>query len=130
MSNIFNNNPFQIEQNEQKECELLGSFGIFMQIILGITSFSSLFLKRHMEYPKRSLRVYFLDVSKQAFSASWQHILNIVLAVFLQLKVNKGNGCDWYFINFIFDILFVVLITVAIHSIITYVADKYDILIL
>jgi hypothetical protein len=56
---------------EKKECELLGEFGILMQVVLGITSFSSLFLKRHLEYPKRSLRVYLLDVSKQAFSAGW-----------------------------------------------------------
>jgi len=58
------------------------------------------------------------------------HTLNIVFAVFLQIKVNKGNGCEWYFINSIFDMSVVVIFTVSIHSIITYVADKYDILIL
>ena len=57
--------------SEKKECELLGEFGILMQVVLGITSFSRLILKRHLEYPKRSLRVYLLDVSKQAFSAGW-----------------------------------------------------------
>jgi len=53
-----------MNSKEIKECELLGDFGILMQVFLGLTSFSSLFLKRHLEYPKRSFKVYVLDVSK------------------------------------------------------------------
>lgn len=101
-----------------------------MQVALGFLSFSSLFAKRHFELPKRSLRIFLLDISKQAFSAAWSHVLNLILAVYLQLKVNKGNGCEWYFINFICEILFGVLLSYSIHSTILYFADKYDILVL
>ena len=101
-----------------------------MQVALGICSFSSLFAKRSFEHPKRSYRIFLLDISKQGLSAGWTHVLNLILAVYLQLKVNKGNGCEWYFINFVCEIMFGLLLCYLIHSIILYFADKYDILIL
>ena len=101
-----------------------------MQIALGILSFSSLFGKRHFEYPKRSFRIFLLDISKQGASAGWSHVMNIMLAVYLQLKVNKGNGCEWYFINFICEIIFGVALTVMIHSVILHFAEKFEILVL
>lgn len=55
--------PFEQMENN-KECELFGTFGVFVQIVLGILSFSSLFAKRHYEYPKRSYRIFLLDISK------------------------------------------------------------------
>jgi hypothetical protein len=101
-----------------------------MQIGLGLFSFSMLFAKRAFEYPKRSYRIFLLDISKQALSALWSHALNLYLAVFLQNQVSRGNGCDWYFINFIMEICFGVLMCYLIHSCILYFANKYDILIL
>ena len=112
------------------ECELFGTFGVIVQIILGILSFASLFAKRHYEYPKRSYRIFLLDISKQGASAGWAHTLNLMLAVYLQLKVNKGNGCEWYFINFICEIAFGLVLTYIIHSIVLYYANKNDIMIL
>lgn len=41
--------------------------------------------------------------------------MNVVLAVYLQLEVNKGNGCEWYFVNFSSDIFLVVAMTLLIH---------------
>ena len=108
----------------------MDTFGITVQIILGIISFLSLFVKRHYEIPKRSFRIFCLDITKQLVGALWQHILNVALAVYLQLKVNKGNGCDWYFINFISEICFSVLLTISIQSMVSHYAERYDILIL
>ena len=54
----------------------------------------------------------------------------MVLAVYLQLKVNKGNGCEWYFINFVGEMFFSVSLTIAIHSVVKHFAQKYDILVL
>ena len=121
--------PF-IQMEHNTECELFGTFGVIVQIILGILSFASLFAKRHYEYPKRSYRIFLLDISKQGASAGWAHILNLMLAVYLQLKVNKGNGCEWYFINFICEIAFGLVLSYIIHSIVLYFAQKYDIMIL
>ena len=116
--------------SEEKECELFDDFGIIMQVGLGLLSFSMLFAKRAYEYPKRSKRIFMLDISKQAFSAGWQHAINLSLAVYLQQSVSRGNGCEWYFINFICEICFGVLLCYLIHSFILYFANKYDILIL
>ena len=127
MSDWFHD-PF--EANDDKECELFDNFGVAMQIVLGFLSFTSLFAKRHYEYPKRSYKIFILDISKQGIGAFWCHNLNLMLAVYLQLKVNKGDGCEWYFINFICEIMFGVMLTYIIHSIILHFADKYDILIL
>ena len=56
--------------------------------------------------------------------------MNVVLAVYLKLAVNKGDGCEWYFVNFSSDIFFVVALTLMIFSIVDWFAVKYDILVL
>ena len=134
MDDDWAHDPFEQYNRDDKgnikQCELFGDFGIIMQILLGILSFSSLFGKRAYEMPKRSYRIFLLDISKQGLSAGWNHFLNLFLAVYLQLKVNKGNGCDWYFINFLCEIGFSVLISYLIHSIVIHQAEKNDILVL
>ena len=74
--------PFEAMEHNT-ECELFGTFGVIVQICLGILSFSSLFAKRHYEYPKRSYNIFLLDISKHGASAGWAHTLNLVLAVYL-----------------------------------------------
>lgn len=111
--------PFYSDDDLEKECELLDNFAIAMQTILGILSFASLLVKRKWEMPKRSYRIFMLDISKQGCQAAWAHVLNVILAVYLQLAVNKGNGCEWYFVNFSSDIFLVVAITLFIHHLIT-----------
>jgi len=61
MGNIsdYMKDPFLEEREpyskpQEKECELFGDFGIIVQVVLGVLSFSGLFAKRHFEYPKRS----------------------------------------------------------------------------
>jgi hypothetical protein len=51
-------------------CELLGGFGFAVQLLLALVSFGSLvsnlsskLVKRHLETPKRSLRIWFLVIS-------------------------------------------------------------------
>jgi hypothetical protein len=61
----------------------MDDFGIIVQTFLALFSFSMLVVKRAFEYPKRSRRIFILDISKQGFSAAWQHILNVALAVYL-----------------------------------------------
>ena len=116
--------------DSEKECELFDDFGVSMQIALGLLSFSMLFAKRGYENPKRSLRIFLLDISKQALSALWNHLINLSLAVYLQNSTSKGNGCEWYLVNFLAEICFGLLISYLIHSLILFFANKYDILIL
>jgi hypothetical protein len=64
MSDLGWYDPFYSEDEFEKECELLDSFAIAMQTLLGILSFASLLLKRKWEIPKRSYRIFMLDISK------------------------------------------------------------------
>jgi len=114
----------------KQECELFDSFGIIMQVFLGVASFSSLFAKRAWEYPKRSYKVFLLDISKQAISGLWNHSINLSLAVYLQQAVSRGNGCEWYLVNFLCEILFGVLISYLIHSVVMEFANRNEIIVL
>jgi hypothetical protein len=122
--------PFYSEADYAKECELLDDFAIALQMILGILSFSSLLLKRNWELPKRSKRIFTLDISKQAGQAFWAHVLNVMLAVYLHLEVNKGNGCEWYLISFTSDIFIVVPITLCMHQLVQIFAKRHKIIVL
>jgi hypothetical protein len=37
--------------------------------------------KRYREHPRRELKIFMLDISKQGFSAGLTHIINIIIAV-------------------------------------------------
>ena len=106
---------------------MLGPVGIAMQLCLGAFCFGSLFCKRAYEYPKRSLRIFLLDISKQGFSAGMSHVINTFAAIILQGHSSHGDGCDWYLLNFIFEVVFVLMISLVIHSAITAWAEKNEV---
>ena len=87
-------------------------------------------MKRNFEYPKRSYRIFLLDISKQLASGLWCHAFNLSLAVILEKLVTRGNGCEWYFVNFCCEVGIGLFLTFIIHESILYFANKYDILIL
>ena len=89
------------ELKEEGKCELLGMFGIFIECLLGVICFSVLVIKRHLETPKRSLLIWFLDISKQGISTLILHFFNL----FISLTVISENEdqCVWYLNNLILD---------------------------
>jgi len=68
-----------------------------------------LITKRFREWPRRSWKVWFLDVSKQVFVAVSSHFLNLYYAHSFTLLVLSRNPrqwtdeCGWYFVNFLID---------------------------
>ena len=90
-----------IEQSQSK-CELFGPFGFFVQFTLGIISFGTLIIKRQLEHPKRTIRIWLLDVSKQGISTFLIHFLNLFLAVTIS-KQNDEDACVWYLDNVLLD---------------------------
>ena len=88
---------------EKGNCQIFGAFGIMIQGALGILSFTALLLKRFWETPKRPLRIFVLDVSKQAFSALLAHLINLTLAYILS-EENISDDCVWYMINIVIDV--------------------------
>ena len=88
----------------EHQCQILGAFGVFIQALLGLLSFSALIVKRYFEHPKRPTVVWILDTSKQAFSSILAHFMNMLLAIILSER-NASDNCEWYFINITVDVL-------------------------
>ena len=61
-------------------CKLLDDFGLFVQAFLAIASFSVLIAKRAIEHPQRSWKIWFMDVSKQGFTACTVHLFNLMFS--------------------------------------------------
>lgn len=90
-------------------CELFGPFGFFIQFTLGVISFGTLIIKRQCEHPKRSIRIWLLDISKQGISTFLLHFLNLFLAVTIS-KENDEDACVWYMNNILLDTTFGVFV--------------------
>lgn len=107
---------------EDGECRLLGPFALFVQAGLGFLALLSLVFKRWRERPRRPLKIWFFDVSKQVFGSVLLHIMNLLLSmlssgdfeaanhakqVAAQLEASTGRGpnpCSFYLINLAIDV--------------------------
>eukprot|EP00834_Sanchytrium_tribonematis_P006124 NODE_424_length_7676_cov_0.895209.p4 type:complete len:220 gc:universal NODE_424_length_7676_cov_0.895209:4568-5227(+) len=108
---------YKIENNVR--CHLLDGFAILIQGFLALLAFSSLIIKRHKEIPRRPLLIWLMDTSKQAFGASFVHLLNIVFS--LDAIVNP---CGQYILNILLDTTFGVYIVLYIHGMLYTLVNK------
>lgn len=86
-------------------CELLGPISLALQSFLGCIAVGSLALKRKYERPRRPLKVWVFDVSKQVIGALLLHFLNVLMSIFFSddQPDMDDNPCVWYFLNVLFD---------------------------
>ena len=70
------------------QCKLLGPFALFIQAALGAIALLSLVYKRWREKPRRPLKVFLFDASKQVVGTALLHILNLAMSIF----PNDKNG--------------------------------------
>ncbi|AET38119.1 uncharacterized protein Ecym_2386 [Eremothecium cymbalariae DBVPG len=101
---------------DQESCQLLGFVSILIQFCMGTAAIGGLLIKRHYEHPKRTWIVWSYDLGKQMFGSLGVHFLNVILSI-LKAKgllfniavdyrghgEDKGEQCDWYFINLLMD---------------------------
>ena len=97
---------------EKGDCQIFGAFGIMVQALLGVLSFTSLVVKRYYEERRRSWKIFLLDSSKQAFSALLAHTMNLFLA-FLMSETSHSDDCVWYFITLCLDVSLGMLLSLA-----------------
>ncbi|KAF2478177.1 uncharacterized protein BDR25DRAFT_250806 [Lindgomyces ingoldianus] len=71
--------PMEVEDNG--ECHLLGSYALIVQGALGLLAVSSLVYKRWRETPRRPIKIWFFDVSKQVFGSVLLHLANILMSM-------------------------------------------------
>eukprot|EP00049_Salpingoeca_infusionum_P014093 m.262610 g.262610 ORF g.262610 m.262610 type:complete len:251 (+) comp15595_c0_seq4:151-903(+) len=90
-----------------ERCGLLDRWGLYVQGVLGLLAFSSLILKRWRETPRRPLKIWFFDTSKQAFSSLIVHFITVFSSDWLSHSSTEDNDpCTWYFMSIVVDATF------------------------
>jgi hypothetical protein len=122
------NSPVEVEDNG--ECHLLGPYALLVQGALGLLAVSSLVYKRWRETPRRPLKIWFFDVSKQVFGSVLLHLANILMSMLssggfdvdAQTKATphyageddngkQPNPCSFYLLNIAVDVSFAIAIS-------------------
>lgn len=103
------------------ECKLLGPFALLIQGALGALALSSLVYKRWRETPRRPLKIWWFDVSKQVFGSVLLHLANLFMSLLssgefdvaaktkqtAQFVQDDGgrqpNPCSFYLLNLAID---------------------------
>jgi hypothetical protein len=111
------NNPLDGEKNDG-ECNLLGDFALFVQGALGLLAVSSLAVKRWREHPRRPVKIWFFDASKQVFGSVLLHLANVLMSMLSSGKFDvatakttiatedgdQPNPCSFYLLNLAIDV--------------------------
>ena len=109
--------------SDNGECHLLGPYALIVQGALGLLAVSSLAFKRWRETPRRPLKIWFFDVSKQVFGSVLLHLANILMSMLSSGKFdvaantkatpqyageddqgNTPNPCSFYLLNLAIDV--------------------------
>jgi hypothetical protein len=115
-------NPMDGEKGDG-ECNLLGDFALLVQGALGLLAVSSLAIKRLRESPRRPLKIWFFDVSKQVFGSVLLHLANVLMSMLSSGKFDvvatttattqyagtndegkQPNPCSFYLLNLAIDV--------------------------
>jgi hypothetical protein len=108
-------------EKDNGECRLLGPFALLIQGALGVLALLSLVYKRWREHPRRPLKVWSFDVSKQVVGSMLLHLANLLMsmlssgqfdmtktaaATFIQENGKKDtpNPCSFYLLNLAIDV--------------------------
>lgn len=111
-------NPDLEPGSQDGECKLLGEFAIFVQGGLGLLALFSVVWKRYRERPRRPVKVWFFDVSKQVFGSAILHVANLLMSMMgagdyemastaknVQDDAGRSpNPCSLYLINIAVDV--------------------------
>ena len=106
------------DASDNGECRLLGPFAILIQGALGLLAFLSLVWKRWRERPRRPMKIWFFDVSKQVFGSVLLHVANLFMSMLssgdLDVKATAAsqqdingqtpNPCSFYLLNLAIDV--------------------------
>lgn len=127
------------EEDDGGECNLLGNFALLVQGALGLLAVSSLVVKRMRESPRRPVKIWFFDVSKQVFGSVLLHLANVLMSMLSSGsfdiatnvaatpkhtaphdKIEQPNPCSFYLLNLAIDVrLSLSLLTQYTHSMLT-----------
>jgi hypothetical protein len=104
---------------------LTDAWGRIVQVLLGVVAFSVLVIKRYTESPRRPLKIWWYDTSKQALSAGAIHIINVLGSVLLSDTTKLTDTCIWYFMSIFLDSTIGLLIVYVLLRWSAHLVDKY-----
>lgn len=82
---IARQNLLDIQKNKNpppnEECLLLGPLSLTIQGFMGLIILSTLLIKRSKEHPRRKMKVWMYDISKQILGSLSTHSLNVVISI-------------------------------------------------
>jgi hypothetical protein len=113
---------FLHEQHEQ--CSLLGNtYGIVLQLVLGVIAFLALVIKRLLEPEKvrRSWSIWAADAAKQAIGALSAHVINMLLST--GFVVGMQSECLFYMVNFLADAVVGLFINIILLKVVDGIAS-------
>jgi hypothetical protein len=115
--------PKDGEEGGESKCNLLGDFALLVQGALGLLAVSSLAVKRLREHPRRPLKIWFFDVSKQVFGSVLLHLANVLMSMLSSGEFDvlseaqatalpaaasddgtQPNPCSFYLLNLAIDV--------------------------
>jgi STIMATE family protein len=82
------------EGDNNGECKLLGKFAILIQTALGGLALLALVWKRWREHPRRPMKVWFFDVSKQVVGSVMVHFANLFLSMLSSGTLDIANSAS------------------------------------
>jgi hypothetical protein len=116
---IAQGSPLDDEKGDG-ECNLLGDFALLVQGALGLLAVSSLAVKRWREHPRRPVKIWFFDASKQVFGSVLLHLANVLMSMLSSGKFDvatttnatppasaegdQPNPCSFYLLNLAIDV--------------------------
>mmetsp|Transcript_158796 Transcript_158796/g.289522 ORF Transcript_158796/g.289522 Transcript_158796/m.289522 type:complete len:247 (-) Transcript_158796:36-776(-) len=101
------------------KCELMGWFGIAVQLFIAVWCFLTLLFMWRIETHRRSCGTWFFDMSKQGAGAAWGHVMNVIWAIVCGNLLKTGthhNQCVWYLVGFLSDIIFCTFLSWAANA--------------
>lgn len=88
-----------------EQCALFGWFGWAVQASLGIIAVTVLLIKHFLPSEKRNKKVFLMDFFKQQMAMLSAHMMNLFIASYIVMKTGTGDGCVWYMMNYLTDVL-------------------------
>lgn len=89
----------QIKSNDQ--CNITDSLGIILQLIMVLIIIIIIVIKRYLERPRRTWKIWFLNIIKIYLPISIIHIMNIMISIYISNKYM--DSCYFMFINNFMD---------------------------
>lgn len=90
-------------------CNLIGITGIIIQIFQFILTILVVYMKRTKEKPKRKIKIFILDISKQLLGSIIIHYVNLIFSV-IYGNNSHSNQCSWYNSSILIDTTFGIII--------------------